>query len=97
MDHVLPDAFGMSSSKLLVCYFAFSGVAAGLVYLQRSNTLLKHNFLAFSATMAFVTVFEGTELMLKILPWAIMGMLLVSGLFHAFAKCIQASVNHHGQ
>lgn len=95
--HFMFAGIKMSSAQLLLCYFVFSGLAAGLVYLQRSNPLLKHNFLVFSVAMALVSVFEGTELMLKILPLATLGMLLVSGISYALFRRFWGPLKQDGR
>lgn len=95
--HIVLFGLRMSSAQILSCYFAFSGVAAGLIYLQRSNPLFKTAFLLFCTAMVLLSVFKGTESMLEVLPWAIMGMLSVSGLLHACAKFFWASAKDNGQ
>lgn len=92
MGRLTPPGFRMSSAWLLLCYFAFSGVAAVLVYLQRSNPYLKHAFLVCSAALFILSFCKGTELMFEILPWAIIGMLLVTGLHYILVKIVSAAM-----
>lgn len=87
----------ISSAQLLLCYFAFSGMAAGLVYLQRSNPYLKHNFLVCSAALYLVSLCKGTESMFKMMPWVTMGMLLISGLHYALTEVISATLSYTGR
>lgn len=72
----------MTGLEPLLVYLSLSGAAVWLVYLQKSNPHLKHAFLACSCALILVCVTMGTEEMLKILPWVLVGTLFVSAFFH---------------
>lgn len=91
------DPFSLASSRAqsFVVWGVFSCAACGLLTLQRSNPYLKYfGFLANGFLMT-VCVTVGTEAMLDLFPWTVMGTLLISSLFYMLNSSANEMAGHN--
>lgn len=92
----MEEPFSPTSSTAQYClvWGVVICAAVGILILQRTNPYLKYfGFLANGFLMT-VCVTLGTETMLKLFPWTVMGTLLISSLFYVFSCGIRDSADH---
>lgn len=92
MDVLSPTS---STAQHFLVWGVFTCAAGGLLALQRSNPHLKYfGFLA-NGFLITVCIAVGTGAMLDLLPWTVMGALLISGLSYLFSRSIRGSADHN--